>query len=141
MHIRFTPLRIALAAAILALGSHAQAQNAPIKVGLMLPATGTYANLGTMIENASAGAAKLKPKEFEDSLSQIGGALNNFDKFDEGFNTIFAVFDNLVNQNMPSGEARASSLKLTSQAGAQQASLMFIAQPKLKEPAPEAANV
>ncbi len=29
----------------------AQAQNAPVKVGLMLPATGTFANLGSMIEN------------------------------------------------------------------------------------------
>ena len=29
----------------------ASAQNAPVKVGLMLPATGTYANLGNMIEN------------------------------------------------------------------------------------------
>ena len=51
MHIRFTPVRLAIAAAILAIGSQAQAQNAPIKVGLMLPATGTFANLGTMIEN------------------------------------------------------------------------------------------
>ena len=50
MHIRFTPVRLALAAA-LAFGSQAQAQNAPIKVGLMLPATGTFASLGTMIEN------------------------------------------------------------------------------------------
>jgi hypothetical protein len=96
--------------------------------------------LGTLIENAKAGATKLKPKEFEDSLSQIGSALNKFDSFDEGFNTIFAVFDNLVNQNLPSDEARASSLKLTSQAGAQQASLMFIAQPKLKELLAGSAN-
>ncbi|HYX71262.1 MAG TPA: hypothetical protein VE732_00705, partial [Nitrososphaera sp.] len=96
--------------------------------------------LGTLIENARTGAAKLKPKDFEKSLSQIGSALNNFDQFDEGFNTIFAVFDNLVNLNMPSDEARASSLKLTSQAGAQQASLMFIAQPKLKESLAESAN-
>ena len=51
MQIRFTPVRLAIAAAVLAFGSHAQAQNAPIKVGLMLPATGTFANLGTMIEN------------------------------------------------------------------------------------------
>jgi branched-chain amino acid transport system substrate-binding protein len=51
MYIRFTPVRLAIAAAVLAFGSQAQAQNAPIKVGLMLPATGTYANLGTMIEN------------------------------------------------------------------------------------------
>ena len=51
MQIRFTPVRLAIAAAVLAFGSQAQAQNAPIKVGLMLPATGTFANLGTMIEN------------------------------------------------------------------------------------------
>jgi branched-chain amino acid transport system substrate-binding protein len=41
---------LALAAAMLT-AVHAGAQTAPIKVGLMLPATGTYANLGTMIEN------------------------------------------------------------------------------------------
>ena len=51
MHIRFTPARLAIAAAVLALDSQAHAQNAPIKIGLMLPATGTFANLGTMIEN------------------------------------------------------------------------------------------
>ncbi|MET0961214.1 MAG: ABC transporter substrate-binding protein [Noviherbaspirillum sp.] len=51
MKTRFTPARLAIAAAVLALGSQAHAQNAPIKVGLMLPATGTFANLGTMIEN------------------------------------------------------------------------------------------
>jgi branched-chain amino acid transport system substrate-binding protein len=51
MQIRFTPVRLAIAAAVFALGSQAHAQNAPIKVGLMLPATGTFANLGTMIEN------------------------------------------------------------------------------------------
>jgi hypothetical protein len=96
--------------------------------------------LGALIERAKTGTAKLKPKEFEDSLRHIGGALNDFDKFDEGFNTIFAVFDQLVNQNLPSEEARASSLKLASTAGPQQTSLMFIAQPKLKKPLVDAAN-
>ncbi|MET0859358.1 MAG: ABC transporter substrate-binding protein [Telluria sp.] len=33
------------------LAGQAAAQSAPVKVGLMLPATGTFANLGTMIEN------------------------------------------------------------------------------------------
>ena len=43
---------ILLAAALCATAIAAQAQgNAPIKVGLMLPATGTYAGLGTAIEN------------------------------------------------------------------------------------------
>ena len=96
--------------------------------------------LGSLVEKAKTGSAKLKPKEFEDSLKRIGGALNDFDKFDEGFNTIFAVFDQLVNQNLPSDEARASSLKLASTAGAQQTSLMFIAQPKLKKSLVDAAN-
>jgi branched-chain amino acid transport system substrate-binding protein len=41
---------LALAAAMFT-AAHASAQTAPIKVGLMLPATGTFANLGTMIEN------------------------------------------------------------------------------------------
>jgi branched-chain amino acid transport system substrate-binding protein len=39
------------AAALAALLSTAQAQTGPIKVGLMLPATGTYAALGSAIEN------------------------------------------------------------------------------------------
>ncbi len=37
--------------AALTLASAAQAQNAPVKVGFMLPYTGTYAALGNMIEN------------------------------------------------------------------------------------------
>ncbi|HKX43605.1 MAG TPA: ABC transporter substrate-binding protein [Burkholderiaceae bacterium] len=44
------PLLAALAAAALSFGAHAQS-NAPIKVGFMLPYTGTYASLGNMIEN------------------------------------------------------------------------------------------
>ena len=47
-----TPL-VAAAAAVFALcagAAHAQ-NNAPIKVGLMLPATGTFAALGNMIES------------------------------------------------------------------------------------------
>ena len=40
------------AAAALCVGATAQAQNAaPIKVGFMLPYTGTYASLGNMIES------------------------------------------------------------------------------------------
>lgn len=43
--------QLAVAAATLLLATQVHAQNAPVKVGLMLPATGTYANLGMMIEN------------------------------------------------------------------------------------------
>ena len=46
---RLTPFITALAAASLtSLAAHAQ-NTAPIKVGLMLPATGTFAALGDMI--------------------------------------------------------------------------------------------
>ena len=38
-------------ALVAASAAFAQSAGAPVKVGLMLPATGTYANLGTMIEN------------------------------------------------------------------------------------------
>ncbi len=54
MQSNFTLTRFAGIAAIAAttmISSHVYAQTAPVKVGLMLPATGTYANLGTMIEN------------------------------------------------------------------------------------------
>jgi branched-chain amino acid transport system substrate-binding protein len=44
-------LRLAALATLAAAGvAHAQSQG-PIKVGLMLPYTGTYASLGNMIEN------------------------------------------------------------------------------------------
>jgi branched-chain amino acid transport system substrate-binding protein len=47
-----TTLRMTAAAAALLAAGFASAQgNAPIKVGFMLPATGTYANLGNMIES------------------------------------------------------------------------------------------
>ena len=51
MHTIFTLPRLTAAAAALLLAGQACAQTAPVKVGLMLPATGTFANLGTMIEN------------------------------------------------------------------------------------------
>ncbi len=51
MQFTFKPAHFAVAAATLIFASQVGAQTAPVKVGLMLPATGTYANLGTMIEN------------------------------------------------------------------------------------------
>jgi len=41
----------ALLAALAAFGAHAQSASGPIKVGLMLPYSGTYAGLGNAIEN------------------------------------------------------------------------------------------
>lgn len=51
MKTKFTALAAALACCAMLSTHTAYAQTAPIKVGLMLPATGTYANLGEMIEN------------------------------------------------------------------------------------------
>jgi branched-chain amino acid transport system substrate-binding protein len=54
MSLSFKTTLFAAALASCALGAHAQAANqsaAPIKVGFMLPYTGTYASLGNMIEN------------------------------------------------------------------------------------------
>jgi branched-chain amino acid transport system substrate-binding protein len=48
--LRTTAVAVALFAATIVNPAHAQ-NAAPLKVGFMLPATGTYANLGTMIEN------------------------------------------------------------------------------------------
>jgi branched-chain amino acid transport system substrate-binding protein len=45
------PRLTAVAIAAMLFAGQAAAQTAPVKVGLMLPATGTFANLGTMIEN------------------------------------------------------------------------------------------
>ena len=47
----FTRRTVLTAAAALGLSAGAFAQGAPIKVGFMLPYTGTYASLGNMIEN------------------------------------------------------------------------------------------
>jgi branched-chain amino acid transport system substrate-binding protein len=50
VHSRRTALVTAAAAAVAILSFGAQAQQAPLKVGLMLPASGTYAALGDFIE-------------------------------------------------------------------------------------------
>ena len=49
MRLNLTPLAVAALAAT-AIGAHAQATG-PVKVGFMLPYTGTYASLGNMIES------------------------------------------------------------------------------------------
>ncbi|MDH5340680.1 MAG: ABC transporter substrate-binding protein [Rubrivivax sp.] len=58
--------KITLVAGVLALAAHltAQAQQAPLKVGLMLPSSGTYAALGDMIE-----------KGFKLAVDEQGGKL------------------------------------------------------------------
>ena len=79
---------IALAAALVATAS-AQAQSAKLKVGLMLPATGTFAALGTAIENGfrlyvTEQGGKLAGREIEfvkvDDESDPAKATDNVNK-------------------------------------------------------------
>jgi len=53
---KLASLALAAAAVALATGAHAQSK---IKVGLMLPATGTFASLGTAIDNGFRGCRML----------------------------------------------------------------------------------
>lgn len=89
------PILTACAAAALTLTGQAIAQNAPVKVGLMLPATGTFANLGTMIENGfklyvAEQGGKLEGREIayakvddESDPSKAGDNINKLIKRDQ----------------------------------------------------------
>ena len=79
---------------------------------------------------------QILPHEFENALSDIGGALKKFDDFDEGVNTVFAVFDQLVQQATSPDEARLSSLTVKSQAEGHEVTKVFIAAPASQQPAP-----
>src|SRR6185436_6881129 len=93
--------------------------------------------LQTMIQDSEGGGKKIPPDEFESALSKIGDALKDFDDFDEGVNTVFAVFDQLINLRTTAGQARASSLRLVSQVDSdgttREATKMFIVQPEIAE--------
>ena len=69
--------------------------------------------------------------DFEDALGDFGSALKDFDDIDEGTNTVFAVFDQLIRLHTPASQARGSSLTLVSNVGAEDEPItkMFIAQP------------
>ena len=88
MRFRATVSRIGLAAALCALASVASAQD-KIKVGFMLPYTGTYAALGTAIENGfrlyvQERGGKLGGREIEyvkvDDESEPSKAVDNINK-------------------------------------------------------------
>jgi hypothetical protein len=56
----------------------------------------------------------IKTKDLEDRLKSFGKALDGFDAFDEGENSIFAVFDGLIQLKTSASRARASSLTFVS---------------------------
>ncbi|MDX2034134.1 MAG: hypothetical protein SF339_25895 [Blastocatellia bacterium] len=70
-------------------------------------------------------SGKIPPKQFEDALGDFGKALKGFDDLDKGDNTLFAIFDRLI--QMAGGEGRNSSLTLTATLGAQKVTETLVA--------------
>jgi hypothetical protein len=60
------------------------------------------------------GSNSIKTSELEGKLKSFGDALNSFDGFDMGQNSVFAVFDGLILLSTSASEARSSSLILES---------------------------
>jgi len=64
------------------------------------------------------------PDDLQKALEKFGSALKEFDDFDEGVNTVFAVFDQLIRAN--GGETlRGSMLRLKSQAAGRDVEKVF----------------
>jgi hypothetical protein len=57
---------------------------------------------------------RIQTRDLEDRLKSFGTALDAFDGFDNGENSIFAVFDGLIQLGTTLASARASSLTFTS---------------------------
>lgn len=55
---------------------------------------------------------KLDPREFEKRLADFGAALKKYDDFDEGDNTVFAMFDKLIERSAGGKPYRQSSLEV-----------------------------
>lgn len=70
---------------------------------------------------------KLSPIEFEKALGNFGSALKEYDKFDEGTNTVFALFDRLIQRDSAGRKYRNSSLELKSKVNDQTVTKMLIA--------------
>ena len=74
----------------------------------------------TRLSELLTGQDGVSPVAYEKALADFGSALKEFDSIDEGDNTIFAVFDHLIQSALPPGSGthhRSSSLTLTSVVG------------------------
>jgi len=80
---------------------------------------------------------EISAHDFEAALGKIGSGLNRLANFSEGVNTIFAIFDQMVELQTSALAARISSLTLTSQIGAQTVTKVFLSAPS----APSAATL
>jgi hypothetical protein len=64
--------------------------------------------------NLLASSGTIKTSELESRLKSFGEALNAFDEFDMGENSVFAVFDGLILTATDAAQARSSSLTFKS---------------------------
>lgn len=70
---------------------------------------------------------KLNPRDFEKALGDFGSALKNYDDFDEGENTVFALLDRLIQRESAGRKNRNSSLELKSKLDGKTVTKMLIA--------------
>jgi hypothetical protein len=83
-----------------------------------------FTGLGALLRAPGA----VKAAMLEQTLAAFGQALEAFDDFDNGDNSVFAVFDGLMSMATPPGEARSSSLTVTANVQGADRTLVF-AQP------------
>ena len=76
-----------------------------------------------------ASATPIKTAALEKKLESFGKALDAFDGFDNGENSIFAVFDGLVQMQGAGNTARASALTFTYEKGGEERTLVFTLMP------------
>ena len=69
---------------------------------------------------------KLSPRDFEKAMGDFGSALKSYDNFDEGDNTIFAIFDKLIDR-YAGGQNRNSSLEVKSTLDGRTVTKMLVA--------------
>ncbi|HEX8456546.1 MAG TPA: hypothetical protein VF656_04420 [Pyrinomonadaceae bacterium] len=70
---------------------------------------------------------KLNPRDFEKALADFGSALQQYDNRDEGTNTVFALFDRLIQRESAGRSYRNSSLELKSKLDGKTVTKMLIA--------------
>lgn len=80
-------------------------------------------NLARLVQSPG----QINPREFESKLGDFGDALKLYDDFDEGENTVFALFDKLIQRSAAGAQTRHSSLTLTSTLNGRTATKMLIA--------------
>jgi hypothetical protein len=82
------------------------------------------------------GTGPISVSELEGRMRGFGDALNAFDDFDNGDNSIFAVFDGLIALRTAAEKARGSSLTFTSTKDGAEHTKVFALQAVTSPPSP-----